>query len=201
MVFEGFCLPAFCSRCFQNAFQIGQEAFNMTPRCASWVLLGASWPQDSSNLASSWRILAPLGFILAPLGAILVRISPTTCHQVAHETPKNAFQSPANLDFYDFGTHFVFLAAVTIQAAPEKQTSWFRYLFFWYLCHATHHQKKHKLKIVFWHFCNATGHQKSKFSKTVKNKFSNRSSTNTNHIAELWGPAVNREASSITHIR
>ena len=56
---------AFSARCPKNAPQIGQEAPNMAPSSLSWVLLGASWPQDLANLASTWLLLALFAPILA----------------------------------------------------------------------------------------------------------------------------------------
>ena len=131
MVFEGFCLPAFCSRCLQNAIHIGQEALNMTPRFASWVLLGASWPQDPANLASTWLLLAPFGPILAPswlfqgrpkmAKAASKRNLEPRWPQIAPKTAPRPSQTPPDVDFsYVWGLFFYVFRVLFRSGALQK---------------------------------------------------------------------------------
>ena len=107
--FKVFCFAAFSARCHKNAPQIGQEAPNMAPSSLSWVLLGASWPQDPANLASTWLLLAPFGPILAPswlfqgrpkmAKAASKRNLEPRWPQIAPKTAPRPSQTPPDVDF------------------------------------------------------------------------------------------------------
>ena len=86
---------------------------------ASWRLLAARFLQLGLKLAYLGPSWAHLGASWGDLGAHFADNLPPSCPRDAQER----LPDPANLDFYDFWTDFAFLAAVTIQAAPEKQTS------------------------------------------------------------------------------
>ena len=81
-----------------------------------WLLLAPILAHLGVKMACVGASLAHLGASLGDLGAHL----PTTCYQVAHMMPKSASQTLANIDSIYFGTDLAFLAAVSDQAAPEK---------------------------------------------------------------------------------
>ena len=99
--------------------KIAPRGAKMSPRGAKirqldakLAYLGASW----AHLGASWGDLGDSG---GDLGAHFADNLPPSCPRDAQER----LPDPANLDFFDFWTDFAFLAAVTIQAAPEKRTS------------------------------------------------------------------------------
>ena len=86
---------------------------------ASWRLLAARFLQHGIKLADLVPSWAHLGASWGDLGAHFADNLPPSCPRDAQER----LPDPANLEFYNFGTDFVFLAAVTIQAAPEKKNN------------------------------------------------------------------------------
>ena len=89
----------------------------MAPSSLSWVLLGASWPQDPANLASTWLLLAPFGPILAPswlfqgrpkmAKAASKRNLEPRWPQIAPKTTPRPSQTPPDVDFsYVWGPFF-----------------------------------------------------------------------------------------------
>ena len=88
----------------------------MAPSSHSWVLLGASWPQDSANSAPTWLLLAPFGPILAPswlfqgrpkmAKAASKRNLEPRWPQIATEIAPRPSQTPPEVDFFRFGSIF-----------------------------------------------------------------------------------------------
>ena len=180
-------------KCAPNRPRSFQHDAKMRLLGASWRLLAARFLQLGVKLAYLGPSWAHLGASWGDLGAHFADNLPPSCPRDAQEH----LPEPSKPRFLRFRDPFCFSGSCHNPSGARKANIMISIFVFLVPLPCNTSPKKHKLKIVFWHFCNATGHQKSKFSKTVKNKFSNRSSTNTNHIAELWGPAVNREASSI----
>ena len=103
----------------------------MAPSSPSWVLLGASWPQDPANLAPTWLLLAPFGPILAPSWPFQARpkMAKAACRRnleprwpkIAPKTAPGPFQTPPDVDFLRFGGPFFMFFGCCSAAGLSKR--------------------------------------------------------------------------------